>query len=150
VLRKKLVDSLPTGNPDVASPPRLLSSTELPLAQQRSDRLKTRSEGIGCLGHCEVVVPHLEKLLLQLSQTPPKQLNVYRDRARWRSLRAVRVVLRPADRSAVDAMETYLRLMFLKFRYVLDSESLCREVSDSIRGDATWCCDPVTQCRVYR
>jgi len=32
------------------------------------------------------------------------------------------------------AMETYLRLMFLKFRYRLGFESLCREVSDSI----TW------------
>src|SRR3954454_18905615 len=31
-------------------------------------------------------------------------------------------------------METYLRLMFLKFRYRLGVESLCREVSDSI----TW------------
>ena len=32
------------------------------------------------------------------------------------------------------AMETYLRLMFLKFRYRLGFEPLCREVSDSI----TW------------
>ncbi|ORB85555.1 hypothetical protein B1987_19125 [Mycobacterium kansasii] len=31
-------------------------------------------------------------------------------------------------------MKTYLRLMFLKFRYRLGDESLCREVSDSI----TW------------
>ena len=31
-------------------------------------------------------------------------------------------------------METYLRLMFLKFRYRLGYEALCREVSDSI----TW------------
>src|SRR3954451_9989100 len=31
-------------------------------------------------------------------------------------------------------METYLRLMFLKYRYRLGFESLCREVSDSI----TW------------
>jgi len=31
-------------------------------------------------------------------------------------------------------METYLRLMYLKFRYRLGFESLCREVSDSI----TW------------
>ena len=29
-------------------------------------------------------------------------------------------------------METYLRLMFLKFRYRLGHESLCREVADSI------------------
>jgi Transposase and inactivated derivatives, IS5 family len=29
-------------------------------------------------------------------------------------------------------IETYLRLMFLKFRYRLDYETLCREVSDSI------------------
>jgi len=31
-------------------------------------------------------------------------------------------------------METYLRMLFLKFRYRLGYESLCREVSDSI----TW------------
>lgn len=31
-------------------------------------------------------------------------------------------------------METYLRLMFLKFRYRLGYESLCREIFDSI----TW------------
>src|SRR6476661_9132915 len=31
-------------------------------------------------------------------------------------------------------MEVYLRLMFLKFRYTLGYESLCREVSDSF----TW------------
>jgi IS5 family transposase len=31
-------------------------------------------------------------------------------------------------------MQTYLRLMFLKFRYRLGYESLCREVADSI----TW------------
>ena len=31
-------------------------------------------------------------------------------------------------------METYLRMMFLKFRYRLGYESLCREVTDSI----TW------------
>jgi transposase, IS5 family len=29
-------------------------------------------------------------------------------------------------------MQTYLRLMFLKFRYRLGYESLCREVADSI------------------
>jgi IS5 family transposase len=29
-------------------------------------------------------------------------------------------------------METYLRMMFLKFRYRLGFESLCREVGDSI------------------
>src|SRR4051812_14600885 len=49
-------------------------------------------------------------------------------------LHPVRAVLRLADRSAVDADETYLRLMFLKFRYQLGFESLCREVSDSF----TW------------
>jgi transposase, IS5 family len=32
-------------------------------------------------------------------------------------------------------IETYLRMMFLKFRYGLGYESLCREVADSI----TWC-----------
>ena len=31
-------------------------------------------------------------------------------------------------------METYLRLMFLKFRYRLGYEILCREVTDSITG----------------
>jgi len=31
-------------------------------------------------------------------------------------------------------METYLRMMFLKFRYRLSYDSLCREVADSI----TW------------
>src|SRR4029077_17797464 len=31
-------------------------------------------------------------------------------------------------------METYVRLMFLKFRYRLGYESLCREVADSISG----------------
>jgi IS5 family transposase len=35
-------------------------------------------------------------------------------------------------------METYLRLMFLKFRYRLGFESLCREVSDSISWQ--WFC----------
>jgi len=35
---------------------------------------------------------------------------------------------------ASTPMETYLRLMFLKFRYRLGDESLCREVGDSI----TW------------
>ena len=34
-------------------------------------------------------------------------------------------------------METYLRLMFLKFRYRLGYESLCREVSDSIPGSGS-------------
>jgi IS5 family transposase len=34
-------------------------------------------------------------------------------------------------------METYLRLMFLKFRYRLGFESLCREVSDSITGGSS-------------
>jgi IS5 family transposase len=43
-------------------------------------------------------------------------------------------------------MEVYLRLMFLKFRYRLGYESLCREVSDSItwrrfcRIPAGWSC----------
>ena len=47
-------------------------------------------------------------------------------------------------------METYLRLMFLKFRYRLGYESLCREVSDSI----TWrrfCRIPLeARCRIRR
>src|ERR1700677_2577576 len=32
-------------------------------------------------------------------------------------------------------METFLRLMFLKYRYRLGFEALCREVSDSV----SWC-----------
>lgn len=36
--------------------------------------------------------------------------------------------------SAVTPMETYPRMMFLKFRYRLGYDSLCREVADSI----TW------------
>src|SRR6187200_2141611 len=40
----------------------------------------------------------------------------------------------PRIRRPSTPMETYLRLMFLKFRYRLGYESLCREVSDSI----TW------------
>ena len=47
-------------------------------------------------------------------------------------------------------METYLRLIFLKFRYRLGYESLCREVSDSItwRGSAgsRW----TVRCRIRR
>ena len=47
-------------------------------------------------------------------------------------------------------MEVYLRMMFLKFRYRLGFESLCREVSDSI----TWrrfCRIPRTpRCRTRR
>ncbi len=43
VLGKKRVDSFPTRNPDVATSPRLLSSPEFPLAQQRSDRLRAGS-----------------------------------------------------------------------------------------------------------
>jgi len=39
----------------------------------------------------------------------------------------------PAGRPSTP-METYLRLMFLKFRHRLGYESLCREVADSI----TW------------
>ena len=33
-------------------------------------------------------------------------------------------------------MEVYLRLMFLKFRYRLSYETLCREVGDSIAAPA--------------
>ena len=69
VLRKKLVDSLPARNPDVASSPGPLSSTELPLAQQRSDCLRARSERIRRLGHSEVVLHGVRaKILPQLSQ----------------------------------------------------------------------------------
>ena len=39
-------------------------------------------------------------------------------------------------------METYLRLMFLKFRYRLGYESLCREVADSISWQR-FCCIPL-------
>ena len=50
-------------------------------------------------------------------------------------LRAVRAVLRPARVGRPSTpMEVYLRCLFLKFRYRLGYESLCREVSDSI----TW------------
>ena len=42
-------------------------------------------------------------------------------------------------------METYPRLMFLKFRYRLGYESLCREVTDSI----TWRC-PAGSCWMAR
>ena len=35
-------------------------------------------------------------------------------------------------------METYLRMMFLKFRYRLGYQTLCREVGDSISG--RWFC----------
>ncbi len=40
----------------------------------------------------------------------------------------------PRIRRPSTPMEAYLRLMFLKFRYRLGYESLCREVADSI----TW------------
>jgi transposase, IS5 family len=42
----------------------------------------------------------------------------------------------PRIRRPSTPMETYLRLIFLKFRYRLGYETLCREVSDSI----TWRC----------
>ena len=41
-------------------------------------------------------------------------------------------------------METHLRMMFLKFRYRLGYESLCREVSDSI-NPASW-----VDCQTFR
>jgi IS5 family transposase len=77
----------------------------------------------------------------------------------WESMLPEQLLVLPAELARVDAllddeaffapfvsffdprigrpstpMETYLRLMFLKFRYRLGYESLCREVSDSI----TW------------
>lgn len=77
----------------------------------------------------------------------------------WESLLPDELLVLPAELARVDAllddplffpafekffdpsigrpsipMETYLRMMFLKFRYGLGFESLCREVSDSI----TW------------
>jgi transposase, IS5 family len=36
-------------------------------------------------------------------------------------------------------MEVYLRLMFLKYRYRMGYETLCREVSDSICSDSVSC-----------
>ena len=75
----------------------------------------------------------------------------------WELILPVELLVLPAELSRVDAllddaaffapfapyfdarmgrpsipMETYLRLMFLKFRYRLGYESLCREVADSI------------------
>jgi len=75
----------------------------------------------------------------------------------WESLLPVEALVMPAELVRVDSLlddgrffapyreffharlgrpsipiETYLRLMFLKFRYRLGYESLCREVSDSI------------------
>jgi IS5 family transposase len=75
----------------------------------------------------------------------------------WESMLPVEVLVLPVELARVDAllddpaffapfvrffdprigrpstpMETYLRLMFLKFRYRLGYESLCREVADSI------------------
>jgi len=75
----------------------------------------------------------------------------------WESILPAELLVLPAELAAVDAllddevffapfvgffdprmgrpsipMETYLRLMFLKFRYRLGYESLCREVGDSI------------------
>jgi IS5 family transposase len=75
----------------------------------------------------------------------------------WELILPVELLVLPAELSGVDAllddavffapfapyfdarmgrpsipMETYLRLMFLKFRYRLGYESLCREVADSI------------------
>ena len=41
-------------------------------------------------------------------------------------------------------METYLRLMFLKFRYRLGFQSLCREVSDSFTSPL-FCLIPIYQ-----
>jgi IS5 family transposase len=75
----------------------------------------------------------------------------------WESILPAELLVLPAELSRVDVllddaaffapfvpyfdarigrpsipMETYLRLMFLKFRYRLGYESLCREVADSI------------------
>jgi IS5 family transposase len=75
----------------------------------------------------------------------------------WESILPAELLVLPAELARVDAllddpvffapfaacfdarigrpsipMETYLRLMFLKFRYLLGYESLCREVADSI------------------
>ena len=46
-------------------------------------------------------------------------------------------------------METYLRLMFLKFRYELGFESLCREVADSITWRRFWS-RWTARCRIRR
>jgi hypothetical protein len=68
VLRKELVDSFPTGNPNISGAPSLFSSTKFALAEQRSDGLSTCSERIRCLSDCEVV-PHAAKAIAPLSET---------------------------------------------------------------------------------
>ena len=75
----------------------------------------------------------------------------------WESILPAAVLGMPAEREAVDRLlddprsfepyrvffharlgrpsipiETYVRLMFLKYRYKLGFETLCREVADSI------------------
>ena len=80
-------------------------------------------------------------------------------RLRWESILPQEYLRLPAELGRVDALldderffepfrawfhpslgrpstpiETYLRMMFLKFRYRLGYESLCAEVTDSISG----------------
>lgn len=65
VLGKKLVDALPTRNPDEAVSPWLFSPLELSLSQQRSNGLRRRSKRIRCFSDSEVV--HLGKTVAQPS-----------------------------------------------------------------------------------
>jgi hypothetical protein len=55
MLRKELVDTFPTRNPDEPVSPRLPSPAELSLAKQPPDRLSACSQQIGGLGDREVV-----------------------------------------------------------------------------------------------
>jgi len=48
------------------------------------------------------------------------------------------------------AIETYLRLMYLKHRYGLGYETLCREVADSLRGGASAGSPSTVGCRTPR
>jgi hypothetical protein len=56
VLGKELVNALPTGNPDVAVPPGLLSPVQLALSKQCANGLLAGSKGFGCLGDRQVVL----------------------------------------------------------------------------------------------
>ena len=69
VLRKEVVDPRTAGNPHVPTSPRPLAPREFALAEERSNRLGTRAERLGCLGDGEIVfVPHGRENTLQLSQ----------------------------------------------------------------------------------
>jgi len=65
---------------------------------------------------------------------PPGVLRLPEELARVDALLDDPAFFDPRVGRASTPMDTYLRMMFLKFRYRLGYESLCREVSDSI----TW------------